>query len=286
MQITVKTEKGHKGKSFSANVLAIAFASGLWEAGKAQGPSHPVLMVFACSPGETVPVREALKLGHSTLLHSQEFDNEEIAFGRDHGYICSEPSRVHGADVTVMYVPDLCDYQPGSIGDTVHFVVMPAEVDVNELLRDRDAEIDAAIRHAHVAIPLKERRECGYRFEINRAFVGDAAIFVRYLAQRAECPPYPGLAFATQLYASAIARSTPLLTLGDGLSKARANAHSLRHIGFRSHVHPAFRARKGFAFKATQAETSAWMIEQIKRYDSVREQIVRAPALEVIRGQI
>lgn len=284
MQIKIKTKDGHKGKSFSAHVLSVAFASGLWEAGKAKSPSHPVVAVLACTPGETVPVREGLRLGYDALLHGIGI-NEEVSFGRDNGYLISESSRVHGADVFTIYVPDLCDYQPGSIGDLVHFMVMPAKADVEELLRDREAEIEQALDHVRVAIPIRERRESGYAWNFDRDFVGDAAVFVRYLAQRAECPPYPGLAFATQLYASALISSrTPLAVTGSTGTKISENSHYTRHIGFRSYVHPEFQLRPGFAFKATQEQTTAWMIEQLKRYDQAREQIARAP-MEVTNGQ-
>lgn len=273
-RITVESREGQKAKSFTAQVLAVAFASGLWEGGKERNPGCPVLLVVACSPGETVPFRESLRLGTRAKLYDENH-SEDVAFSREHGYIFSEPYRVHGADVFTVYLPDLCDYQPGSIDDQVRLVAMPAEVDVAEMLRDRDEEIEDAVRHAGLAITLHERRQAGYIFNFNRAFVGEAAIFVRYLAQRAECPPYPGLAFATQLYASALVHSPVYAATSVSLTGARSarveQMAALRHIGFRSYVHPGFRASTGFAFLATQDQTTAWMVSEMQRYDHVKE---------------
>lgn len=185
MKLTI-APKGEKGRSFSAELLAVAQADSLWEGGGTSSDAkRPVWMVLGGSELELRAFMANLMTGKVAVEDSRRHNFDALRgtkyeILRSAGY-AHHTLKVGGGAVTTLYLPDLFCLDPGMVDpEYVRFVVVPPKAWVAAQSFDLDE-----------ARTLVERLS-GTRWDVKDAEIHDklaeGVLFLSYIDRRCRYP--------------------------------------------------------------------------------------------------
>jgi hypothetical protein len=253
-------KKKRKGRAFSAEVLAYASASALWDAGSAS-TLRPAFLLCGTSEEEAEPVRENLRAGERAHMKGDPGPDAGtyVEFMRSAGYAFASERTEEGTIITA-HLPELCDFQPGLVDPAgVRFVLFPARDDLAEM---HVGELEfAALRRAlarlGVAVPHDDLSD----------LAATAAMWAAYLDERSELPIPPDTSFRIELCLAALKDGLASLAVPPGKT-GTFGPFEHEKFGFTAYIAPHVALAPGIACMATHAELAALLAREIKRFDA------------------